>query len=126
MNLHSPRGSKKTQVTNPVVQLACSIVAGGRAHGAQVELASRIGVIPTSVWNWLHGKPVPQGHCPAIELVTGGQVTCEQLRDDLPWFRVPDDKWPHPSGRPVVDEATLVVRRLAALSLQGAAEKVAA
>lgn len=49
---------------------------------------------------------IPDEHCPAIERLTG--VTCERLRPDLTWHRVPDAQWPRAGGRPLLDftEAT--------------------
>jgi DNA-binding transcriptional regulator YdaS (Cro superfamily) len=47
----------------------------------------------------------PLERCPAIEQALKGVVTCEQLRPDVHWARIPDGAWPHPAGRPVIDVA---------------------
>lgn len=52
----------------------------------------------------VHGwKAVPDRHCPTIERETKGVWTCEVIRPDLVWRRVPDSEWPHPDGRPLMD-----------------------
>lgn len=43
------------------------------------------------------------GVCVAIEEASAGEVTCDSLRPDIVWVRVPDPLWPHPGGRPLVD-----------------------
>lgn len=59
---------------------ACEIV--GTASG----LARALGVKPPSVSQWITGKrPVPAERCPDIERITGGKVTCEELRPDVDW-----------------------------------------
>jgi hypothetical protein len=50
-------------------------------------------------------RTLPAEHAPAIERATRGQVTVEQLRDDVAWHRIPDEHWPHPLGRPCIDVA---------------------
>jgi hypothetical protein len=62
-----------------------------------------LGIKPPSVIGW-RGTP-PAVRCPAIERATAGQVTCEALRPDVRWARIPDDDWPHPEGRPTIDVA---------------------
>jgi DNA-binding transcriptional regulator YdaS (Cro superfamily) len=47
----------------------------------------------------------PLERCPAIEQALKGMVTCEELRSDVAWARIPDPAWPHPAGRPVIDVA---------------------
>lgn len=44
---------------------------------------------------------VPVEHCPAVELATG--VSCEELRSDLNWVRIPCEGWPN--GKPLLDIA---------------------
>ena len=39
------------------------------------------------------------------ERALGGLVTAEQLRPDVRWVRIPDESWPHPAGRPLIDVA---------------------
>lgn len=56
---------------------------------------------PLASANW---RQVPQDVCPAIERETEGEVTCEDMRGDLTWRRVPDRSWKwHRSGRPLLD-----------------------
>jgi hypothetical protein len=75
-------------------------------HRKQLDLARQIGVVGVLVNQWQSGKRrVPDTHCPAIELATEGVVTCEELRPDVPWTRIPDATWPHPKGRPLIDPA---------------------
>lgn len=50
-------------------------------------------------------RPTPAERCPDIERATQARVTCEQLRPDVRWLRVPDPHWPHVSGRPCIDAA---------------------
>lgn len=50
-------------------------------------------------------RPVPADRCAAIERATSAQVTCEELRPDVAWVRVPDADWPHAGGRPCIDVA---------------------
>lgn len=71
----------------------------------QSELAARVGVTPAAVTQWISGhRRVPEARCPAIERATKGLVTCEQLRPDVSWIRIPDPAWPwHPAGRPLLD-----------------------
>jgi DNA-binding transcriptional regulator YdaS (Cro superfamily) len=75
--------------------------------GGQSALARYCGVAQQVVWNWLNRSAgeVPPDRCPAIEQATAGQVTCEALRPDVRWARVPDADWPHPLGRPCIDVA---------------------
>lgn len=46
----------------------------------------------------------PMERCPDLERALEGRVTCEGLRPDVTWHRVPDVDWPwHPQGRPLID-----------------------
>lgn len=64
--------------TKTPIQRACD------AAGSMSELARRIEVRPPTVHQWVTGlRPVPSERCPQIERVTGGLVTCEELRPDL-------------------------------------------
>ena len=73
----------------------------------QTGLARRLGVRQQQVWNWLNrdGGHPPVERCPSIEREFNGSLTCEQLRPDVRWLRVPDPAWPHPDGRPCIDFA---------------------
>ncbi len=71
--------------------------------GGPSELARIAGVKPPSVTEW-RTRGIPPERCPAIERAKHGRVTCEQLRGDVLWVRIPDPEWPwHPAGRPAVD-----------------------
>jgi DNA-binding transcriptional regulator YdaS (Cro superfamily) len=48
-------------------------------------LAGHLGLVQAAVSNWRARGNVPAEHCPAIERVTRGAVTCEQLRPDVEW-----------------------------------------
>lgn len=76
-------------------------------HGAQTRLARQINAQPQLVWQWANGvKPVPADRVASIERASSGQVTCEEVRPDLTWVRVPDVEWPwHALGRPLLDLA---------------------
>lgn len=73
--------------------------------GSQAAMAAALGVRQPTVSEWLRGeRPVPEERCVAIERATEGKVTCEELRPDVTWHRVPDPAWPwHPKGKPLVD-----------------------
>lgn len=68
------------------------------------DLAAALGVTVAAVSQWFSGRP-PINRCPDIERVYGGRKTCEELRPDVRWARVPDPEWPHPEGRPTIDVA---------------------
>jgi DNA-binding transcriptional regulator YdaS (Cro superfamily) len=54
--------------------------------GSQAALAVALGVTRAAVTQWKEvGRKTPAEHCPKIERLTGGKVTCEQLRDDIEW-----------------------------------------
>lgn len=75
-------------------------------RGRQTWLAQQIEAQPQLVWQWANGvKPVPADRCPGIERASDGAVTCEELRSDVRWARVPDKGWPHQEGRPTIDVA---------------------
>lgn len=71
--------------------------------GGPTEIARMLGIKVPSVSGW-RGRPPPE-RCPAIERATAGRVTCEMMRSDVRWQRVPDPTWPHPGGRPCLDVA---------------------
>ena len=48
-------------------------------------------------------RSIPAERCPHIELGSGGEFLADALRPDVRWVRVPDDRWPHPAGRPCID-----------------------
>ena len=49
--------------------------------GGRPELARRLKVTPAAVGNW-KTREVPIQHCPAIERMTEGRVSRQQLRPD--------------------------------------------
>lgn len=82
------------------IQVACDAVGG------QAALARSLGIAGAVVNQWVSGfRPIPIKYCHAIERQTNGAVTCEDLRPEEPWRRIPDASWPHPGGRPVLDFA---------------------
>jgi DNA-binding transcriptional regulator YdaS (Cro superfamily) len=82
------------------------IAEASQAAGGQARLALLLGLKPPTINQWIKGiRPVPDEHCPAIERATDGAVTCEAMRPNSPWRRIPDKSWPHPKGRPVLDFA---------------------
>lgn len=51
-------------------------------------LADFLGITPAAVRHKANGvRAVQYGECPLIEQFTAGQVTCEDLRDDVDWDR---------------------------------------
>ena len=69
-------------------------------------VANAVGLHEQYLYQCLTGRrPTPAERCPAIERATGGRVSCEALRPDVRWHRVPDPDWPHPAGRPCIDVA---------------------
>jgi DNA-binding transcriptional regulator YdaS (Cro superfamily) len=98
-----PKPKQKPEVeSKPNLAVVKATSLFGDSHEA---LAQRIGSTQGFVWQWANGKrPVPPEMCTAIECATGGEVTCEELRPETRWGRVPDPDWPwHPRGRPVVE-----------------------
>lgn len=75
--------------------------------GGPTELARLLGCKPPSVTEW-RVRGIPAERCPAIERAKEGRFTCEQMRPDIKWVRVPDPEWPwHPQGRPLRDDTGL-------------------
>jgi Putative antitoxin of bacterial toxin-antitoxin system, YdaS/YdaT len=74
-----------------------------RDLGGTNAVARILNIKPPSVSGW-RGRPPPE-RCPELERAVSGRVTCEQMRPDVRWSRVPDADWPHPAGRPVIDPA---------------------
>lgn len=56
-------------------------------RGRAASLARQVGVSPVTIHQWAYrpDKQVPAERCPAIEKVTSGEVTCEELRPDVDW-----------------------------------------
>ena len=78
-------------------------------HGAESmsAFARDLGFHVDQVRQWRHahdGRRPSPANCGAIERATCGMVTCDELRSDLEWVRIPDASWPwHVGGRPVLD-----------------------
>lgn len=91
-----------------------AIAAAVRVMGSQAKLATVLDLTPPVINQWLKGtRPMPPDRCPAIERATEGCVTCEELRPDVRWQRVPDPEWPHLGGRPCIDVAAPAVAETA-------------
>lgn len=76
--------------------------------GGQSGLAERIGISPQVVHNWIRRGNVPADHCPDIEAVTQGTVTCEELRPDLA------KQWSYLRGTTIVPPAPTLEQKEAA------------
>lgn len=61
--------------------------------------------------NIAYGKTCGEILAVFIERESSGAVICEDLRPDVSWLRVPDAKWPHPEGRPLVDHAARIAQQ---------------
>ncbi len=56
-------------------------------RGASAALARKINVPPVLISQWKNGvQRVPADKCLMLESATDGQVKCEELRPDIPWF----------------------------------------
>lgn len=54
--------------------------------GSQAALASALGVTRAAVTQWKEeGRRPPAEHCPKIQRLTAGRVTCKDLRPDIDW-----------------------------------------
>lgn len=73
----------------------------------KAELAEHCGTTKGHFQNVSYGfKSLSESFCVSIEAYSKGAQTCESLRPDVAWRRVPDASWPwHPEGRPLVDPA---------------------
>lgn len=80
-------------------------------RGRAASLARQLELSQSFIWQMARGeRPAPSDRCPAIERAEEGRTTCEQLRPDIKWVRVPDPMWPwHPAGRPLRDDAAHLV-----------------
>lgn len=71
--------------------------------GGPSAVARLVGCKPSSVIEW-RTRGIPPDRCAVIERATDGRVSCEQMRPDVRWGRLPDAAWPwHPEGRPLLD-----------------------
>jgi DNA-binding transcriptional regulator YdaS (Cro superfamily) len=78
--------------------------------GGSSAVARIVGVKSPSVTEWRR-RGIPADRCPALERASEGKVTCEEMRPDVVWHRVPDAEWPHPQGRPLIDVAAATPAR---------------
>jgi hypothetical protein len=73
---------------------------------SRTHVSRSLGISKAAVSQWFaEGSRPPADRCPDIERAMAGKATCEQLRPDVRWQRVPDPDWPHPQGRPCIDVA---------------------
>lgn len=76
---------------------------------SMAALARALGCNADQVRQWrdaTDGRRPSPARCVQLERVSGGLMTCEHLRPDLDWLRVPDKRWQwHRKGRPVLDVA---------------------
>jgi DNA-binding transcriptional regulator YdaS (Cro superfamily) len=81
------------------------IVVACETLGGQAETANLLDITRPAVYQWCDGRrPVPAERCPEIERLTqarGKRVSCEALRPDVRWVRIPDAAWP--DGKPLLD-----------------------
>ena len=73
-----------------------AVQAAARLLGNQAALARALGVTPVTVGQWLKphlstGRGVPPKQCVRIQQLTGGKITCRDLRPD-DWQEI----WPEP------------------------------
>lgn len=62
------------------IERAAGFVGGYKA------LADQLGVTKSAVHQWKSsGRQVPPEHCPDIERLTKGAVTCEELNEKVDW-----------------------------------------
>lgn len=74
-----------------------------RGRAAAVAKALKVNPVTVHQWAFDDKKNIPVDRCPEVEKATLGEVSCEELRSDVTWIRVKDKRWPHSSGRPLVD-----------------------
>lgn len=66
------------------IQRAFKILGNKKGRGGITSLAKHFGITSWAVSRWRESG-VPAERCPDIELLTGGKVTCEDLRPDVNW-----------------------------------------
>jgi DNA-binding transcriptional regulator YdaS (Cro superfamily) len=72
--------------------------------GGQQSLATLLGISQPTVSEWVNGvRPVPPERCIQIEQLPAVSQTCEQLRPDVSWVRLPSKGWP--KGKPLIDKS---------------------
>lgn len=65
---------------------AAALERAAEILGGQSHLALALNVSKSAVSQWKEeGRRVPAEHCPEIERLTSGAVTCEELRPDVGW-----------------------------------------
>ena len=68
--------------------------------GKRAVLARQIGVKQIMITMWIKGRArIPAERCIQIEKITGGKVTCEEMRPDIDWavVRMPKNNIATPS-----------------------------
>lgn len=73
---------------------------------SMAALAKALFLNPDQVRQWRHGhegRRPNADNCAALERVSNGAMTCEELRPDLAWSRIKDADWPGKRGRPVLE-----------------------
>ncbi len=77
--------------------------------GGPSAVASQLSCSAQAVCFYRDGKRKPPDRLwPTLERLTNGMYTCEQMRPDIVWVRIPDPAWPwHPEGRPLRDDTAL-------------------
>lgn len=85
-----------------------AIAKAVKVIGGPNRTARILGMKPSTVSQWYspnaaQRRPLPDVHCPQLEFSSKGAATCEEMRPDIAWVRVPDPTWPNPAGRPLVD-----------------------
>lgn len=71
----------------------------------RIAAASILNLHEQYLYQVLSGRrKAPVERCPDFERALGGRVSCETLRPDVAWHRMPDPTWSwHPEGRPLID-----------------------
>lgn len=57
-----------------------------RNKKSQASLGEVLGITQGAVAQWLlPGRKIPAEHCPTIEVWSGREVMCEEMRPDIDW-----------------------------------------
>jgi len=66
------------------IQKAFQFLGDENGRGGMSKIAKHFGITDWAVSKW-QDIGVPAERCPDIELLTNGQVRCEELRPDVNW-----------------------------------------
>ena len=66
------------------IQKAFNILGNKNGRGGMSSLAKHFGITTWAVSKWRY-TGVPVERCPDIEMLTNGEVRCEDLRPDVNW-----------------------------------------